>query len=161
MVAYCPICLHKDGVLIDILRKIDSEDVLIESKAQEDGTVVPAKWDVLLHRKDLPCLSKFCFSGHTARIFTTQLYEAVEIIRPSQSNKTCTKAIYLVNAIQTMNTSANSLSCDLGNDGIIIRVGVPHGLNEAETSITCILAILVVTDLVYHEQHIDLLGDQN
>jgi len=49
MVACCPISLHKDGVLINVLRKIDSEDVFIESKTQENGTVVPAKWDILLH----------------------------------------------------------------------------------------------------------------
>lgn len=102
MVACCPICLHKDGVLINVLRKIYSENVFIESKAQENGTVVPAKWDILLHREDLSCLSQFRFPGHTTRIFTTELYEAVEIIRPCQLNETCAKAIHFVSAIQTI-----------------------------------------------------------
>jgi len=50
----------------------------------------------------------------------------------------------------------NSLSCNLGNDGIVISVRVPHSFDETEASMTCILAILVVTDLVHHKQHIDL-----
>lgn len=48
------------------------------------------------------------------------------------------------------------LSCNLGNDRIVIRVRVLHGFNEAEASIACILAILVVTDLIHHKQHINL-----
>jgi len=56
----------------------------------------------------------------------------------------------------------NSLSCNLGNDGIVIRLRVPHGFNETEASMAGILAILVVADLVHNKQHIDLkLGDQN
>jgi hypothetical protein len=83
MIACRPVCLHKYWVSKNILREVDAEDVLVKGKAQEDGTVVPAKWNVLPHRKNLSCLPELCFSGHTTLIIFAELDKAAEVIRAS------------------------------------------------------------------------------
>lgn len=51
-----------------------------------------------------------------------------------------------------------SLSGDLGDNGVIVRLWVSHRISEAEASYASILATLLVADLINNKQRIDLIS---
>lgn len=94
MVACSPVCLHEDRILVCLLRKVNSEDVLVETQAQKDCTIVPSEGDIFLHRKDFPCLPKLGFPGHTSCVVFAQLNEAAKVVRTSEANKAGAEAVF-------------------------------------------------------------------
>ncbi|SRR6266436_5183771 len=87
-----PVEPFKDGVLKNLIWKVDSKAVFKQSKAEPDCAIFTPKMLERLHVQNLATLPVFSFQRHTLDVVLTVLQKAAEGAGPCGTRKSFTKS---------------------------------------------------------------------